>query len=118
MKSEGSNAAYRWCKRRGLEQQRFYEITKLREQFQEILQVHLFRQTLLDLRYLIFSLWTATVQDHELLPRGFLESGGGRQRRERLTEDQRKELRQMRKRQRAEHRKRKILRLDEEGVSS
>lgn len=40
MKSEGSNAAYRWCKRRGLEQQRFYEITKLREQFQEILQVH------------------------------------------------------------------------------
>ena len=56
--------------------------------------------------------------DHELLPRGFLESGGGRQRRERLTEDQRKELRQMRKRQRAEHRKRKILKLDEEGVSS
>jgi hypothetical protein len=46
-----------------------------------------------------------------------LESGGGRQRRERLTEDQRKELRQMRKRQRAEHRKRKILKLDEEGVS-
>ena len=39
MKSESSNAAYRWCKRRGLEQQRFYEITKLREQFQEILQV-------------------------------------------------------------------------------
>ena len=39
MKSEGSNAAYRWCKRRGLEQQRFYEITKLREQFQEILRV-------------------------------------------------------------------------------
>ena len=39
MKSEGSNAAHLWCKRRGLEQQRFYEITKLREQFQEILQV-------------------------------------------------------------------------------
>lgn len=39
MKSESSNAAHRWCKRRGLEQQRFYEITKLREQFQEILQV-------------------------------------------------------------------------------
>ncbi len=57
------------------------------------------------------------LQDHELLPRGFLESGGGRQRRERLTEDQRKELRQMRKRHRAEHRKRKVLRLDDEGVS-
>ena len=43
MKSEGSNAAHRWCKRRGLEQQRFYEITKLREQFQEILQVGMMR---------------------------------------------------------------------------
>ena len=42
MKSEGSNSAYRWCRRRGLEQQRFYEITKLREQFQEILQVFIF----------------------------------------------------------------------------
>ena len=39
MKSEGSNSAYRWCKRRGLEQQRFYETTKLREQFQDILKV-------------------------------------------------------------------------------
>ena len=36
---------------------------------------------------------------------------------ERLTEEEKRELRQMRKRQRAEHRKRKILRLDEEGVS-
>ena len=44
MKSEGSNAAHRWCKRRGLEQQRFYEITKLREQFQEILQVGMVRE--------------------------------------------------------------------------
>ena len=35
---------------------------------------------------------------------------------ERLTEDQRRELRQMRKRQRVEHKKRKILKLDDEGV--
>ena len=40
--------------------------------------------------------------------------GGG----ERLTEDQRKELRSMRKRQKAEHRKKKILKMDEEGVSA
>lgn len=27
-----------WCRRRGLEEQRFYEITKLRNQFQELLK--------------------------------------------------------------------------------
>lgn len=27
-----------WCRRRGLEEQRFYEITKLRNQFQDLLQ--------------------------------------------------------------------------------
>ena len=37
--------------------------------------------------------------------------------RDRLTEDQKRDLRQMRKRQRAEHRKKKIIKLDEEGVS-
>ena len=52
MKSDGSNAAYRWCKRRGLEQQRFYEITKLREQFQEILQVNRERERDLD-KYIV-----------------------------------------------------------------
>ena len=39
MKAEGSGSVHRWCRRRGLEQQRFYEITKLKEQFQEILLV-------------------------------------------------------------------------------
>ncbi|XP_064390174.1 probable ATP-dependent RNA helicase DHX34 isoform X2 [Halichondria panicea] len=91
MKAEGSGSVHRWCRRRGLEQQRFYEITKLKEQFQEILL------------------------EYGLLPRGYVESvpsdRGGRG----LTEDQRRELRQMRKRQRAEHRKKKILRLDDEG---
>jgi ATP-dependent RNA helicase DHX34 len=28
----------RWCKRRGLEEQRFYEMTKLRRQFKDLLQ--------------------------------------------------------------------------------
>lgn len=36
--------------------------------------------------------------------------------RERLTEEQKRELRQMRKRQRVEHRKRKLIKLDEDGV--
>ncbi|KZC06163.1 putative ATP-dependent RNA helicase DHX34, partial [Dufourea novaeangliae] len=33
----GSNSR-KWCKRRGLEEQRFYEMTKLRTQFKELLQ--------------------------------------------------------------------------------
>ena len=40
IKSEGGgSSSYRWCKGRRLEQQRFYEMAKLRQQFQEILQV-------------------------------------------------------------------------------
>lgn len=39
IKTDGGGSAYRWCKSRGIEQQRFYEVTKLKEQFQEILQV-------------------------------------------------------------------------------
>lgn len=35
----GGSSTYRWCKSRGIEQQRFYEITKLKEQFQAILEV-------------------------------------------------------------------------------
>ena len=58
------------------------------------------------------------MQEHGLLPRGFAEGGGASgTSRDRLTEDQKKELRQMRKRQRAEHRKKKIIKMDEEGVS-
>jgi hypothetical protein len=29
----------RWCRRRGLEEQRFYEMTKLRRQFKQLLRV-------------------------------------------------------------------------------
>lgn len=35
----GSNSR-KWCRRRGLEEQRFYEMTKLRTQFKELLQVN------------------------------------------------------------------------------
>ena len=56
------------------------------------------------------------VQEHGLLSRGAF--GGQRtSSRERLTEEQKKELRQMRKRQRVEHRKKKLIKLDEDGVS-
>lgn len=34
------NNSRKWCKRRGLEEQRFYEMTKLRAQFKELLQVN------------------------------------------------------------------------------
>lgn len=37
-----SNNSRKWCKRRGLEEQRFYEMTKLRTQFKELLQVSLY----------------------------------------------------------------------------
>ncbi|KAK2587022.1 hypothetical protein KPH14_010983 [Odynerus spinipes] len=36
-RGSGSNSK-KWCKRRGLEEQRFYEMTKLRSQFKELLQ--------------------------------------------------------------------------------
>ncbi|XP_025264487.1 probable ATP-dependent RNA helicase DHX34 [Camponotus floridanus] len=34
----GSNSSRKWCRRRGLEEQRFYEMIKLRTQFKELLQ--------------------------------------------------------------------------------
>ncbi|KAL5482136.1 hypothetical protein EMCRGX_G022425 [Ephydatia muelleri] len=91
LKSEKGGASHQWCKRRGLEQQRFYEMTKLRDQFQEILQ------------------------EYGLLASEQDSSGGRSKRMDRLSEVQKRELRQMRKRQRVEHRKRKVLKLDDEG---
>jgi hypothetical protein len=38
VKSDGQNTRT-WCKRRGVEEQRLYDITKLRRQFQDILRV-------------------------------------------------------------------------------
>lgn len=37
-----SNNSRKWCRRRGLEEQRFYEMTKLRAQFKDLLQVSLY----------------------------------------------------------------------------
>lgn len=39
VKSDGQNTRT-WCKRRGVEEQRLYDITKLRRQFQDILRVN------------------------------------------------------------------------------
>lgn len=41
LKSGGQNTNTRqWCKRRGFEEQRFYEMTKLRHQFKDLLDVN------------------------------------------------------------------------------
>lgn len=37
-----NNSSRKWCRRRGLEEQRFYEMTKLRTQFKDLLQVSLY----------------------------------------------------------------------------
>ncbi|TRY63932.1 hypothetical protein TCAL_10894 [Tigriopus californicus] len=38
IKSNPSESSRKWCKKRGLEEQRFYEMTKLRAQFKELLE--------------------------------------------------------------------------------
>lgn len=38
--SSSSSSSKKWCKRRGFEEQRFYEISKLKKQFEEILRDH------------------------------------------------------------------------------
>ena len=40
MKADGKSSR-KWCRRRGLEEQRFYEMSKLKTQFKEILRVEL-----------------------------------------------------------------------------
>ena len=93
MKAEGHQGrSLKWCKRRGLEQQRLYEMSKLKQQFQELLQ------------------------EHSLVG----ESGGGErreytplERRQRLV--QRKQLQQLRKQQRGFTRRRKYLKLEDES---
>ena len=38
VKAEDSEPSRKWCRKRGLEEQRFYEMTKLRAQFKELLE--------------------------------------------------------------------------------
>lgn len=40
VKSDRRSSSRKWCKRRGLEEQRFYEISKLKRQFEELLKDH------------------------------------------------------------------------------
>lgn len=42
VKQKERGASRRWCRRRGLEEQRFYEMTKLRSQFKDLLEVSVF----------------------------------------------------------------------------
>ena len=39
VKKEGVKASSQWCKRRGIEEQRLYEMVKLRQQFRDVLLV-------------------------------------------------------------------------------
>ncbi|KAM8904824.1 putative ATP-dependent RNA helicase DHX34 [Spinachia spinachia] len=90
VKGERGGGSRKWCRRRGLEEQRLYEMVNLRRQFKELLRSH-----------------------------GLLESessassGGDRgQRRQRLTE--RRKLHQLKRdHEQQESGKRKVLRMDE-----
>ncbi|XP_070982938.1 probable ATP-dependent RNA helicase DHX34 isoform X3 [Oncorhynchus clarkii lewisi] len=91
VKGERGGASRKWCRRRGLEEQRLYEMVNLRRQFKELLRSHGLLEVL-----------------EERAP-----SGGERgQRRERLTE--RRKLHQLkREHDLAEGGRRKVLRLEE-----
>ena len=43
VKKEGVKASSQWCKRRGIEEQRLYEMVKLRQQFRDVLLVSIIR---------------------------------------------------------------------------
>uniref|UniRef100_UPI0037E83A26 probable ATP-dependent RNA helicase DHX34 n=1 Tax=Semicossyphus pulcher TaxID=241346 RepID=UPI0037E83A26 len=90
IKGERGGGSRKWCRRRGLEEQRLYEMVNLRRQFKELLR------------------------SHGLLESSHSSSSSGDrgQRRERLTE--RRKLHQMKRdHEQQESSKRKVLRLDE-----
>ncbi|XP_034974407.1 probable ATP-dependent RNA helicase DHX34 isoform X2 [Zootoca vivipara] len=91
-KSDNRSGSRRWCRRRGLEEHRLYEAANLRRQFQELLR------------------------DHRLLePPARPSDTHARQSRHR----KRRELQRIkREHDRGEGRRRKVLRLEEEGGSS
>lgn len=98
VKGERGGGSRKWCRRRGLEEQRLYEMVNLRRQFKDLLKSH------------------GLLESED----GGAPSGGDRgQRRERLTE--RRKLHQMKRdHELQEGSKRKILRLEEceDGVLS
>uniref|UniRef100_A0A667XB43 DEAH (Asp-Glu-Ala-His) box polypeptide 34 n=1 Tax=Myripristis murdjan TaxID=586833 RepID=A0A667XB43_9TELE len=97
VKGERGGGSRKWCRRRGLEEQRLYEMVNLRKQFKDLLK------------------------SHSLLESEFSAPSGGHrsQRRERLTE--RRKLHQLKRdHEQQEGSRRKVLRLEEgqEGESS
>ena len=50
-----------WCKRKGLEEQRFYEISKLKKQFYEILKVVLALKSRIKMGFFLFITVNATI---------------------------------------------------------
>ncbi|XP_032361772.1 putative ATP-dependent RNA helicase DHX34 [Etheostoma spectabile] len=90
VKGERGGGSRKWCRRRGLEEQRLYEMVNLRRQFKELLRSH------------------GLLESEHSAP-----SGGDRgQRRERLAE--RKKLHQLKRdHEQQEGSRRKVLRMDE-----
>nr|KAG5694320.1 hypothetical protein BaRGS_035188 [Batillaria attramentaria] len=89
VKAEGRGTR-KWCRRRCLEEQRFYEMTKLKRQFKELLE------------------------DHHLLDKGYdsrqyLTSEERRQR-----HGERKRLNQLKREQTLERKRRKVLKMEDE----
>ncbi|XP_044057641.1 probable ATP-dependent RNA helicase DHX34 isoform X2 [Siniperca chuatsi] len=90
MKGERGSGSRKWCRRRGLEEQRLYEMVNLRRQFKDLLRSH------------------GLLESEYSAPSG----GDRRQRRERLTE--RRKLHQLKRdHEQQESSRRKVLRLDE-----
>ncbi|KAM4743030.1 putative ATP-dependent RNA helicase DHX34 isoform 2-T3 [Anableps anableps] len=90
VKGERGGGSRKWCRRRGLEEQRLYEMVNLRRQFKDLLRSH------------------GLLESEDRAP----SSGDREQRRERFTE--RKKLHQLRRdHEQQEGSKRKVLRLDE-----
>ena len=85
MKTQGQTSR-RWCQRRGLEQQRLFEMSKLRQQFRELLQ------------------------DHNLMT-GRGHSDTATERRERLI--QQRQLQRWRRQKHGESRQRKMLKMED-----
>ncbi|XP_027855223.1 putative ATP-dependent RNA helicase DHX34 [Xiphophorus couchianus] len=95
VKGERGGGSRKWCRRRGLEEQRLYEMVNLRRQFKNLLRSH------------------GLLESEDTAP----SSGDREQRRERFTE--RKKLHQLKRdHEQQEGTKRKVLRLEEGGEFS
>ncbi|KAE8585553.1 hypothetical protein XENTR_v10021352 [Xenopus tropicalis] len=93
VKANQRSNSRKWCRRRGLEEQRLYEMANLRRQFKELLK------------------------DHGLLEENVAQRGDRNSRQRQHKE--RKELHQLkRQHERVEKRKRKVLKLQDEGAGS